>query len=110
MKCLETEQKSCSDLNRKSALEVQIKQLEIANTIHKKKAQSFYDRKRVATQTSKSSVHKEAICFDFGRNLPIPNVSTNDVYYKRQLSLYAFNITVLSSGESFFLLIYRGCW
>lgn len=52
----------------------------------------------------KKTPKEEAICIDFGRNLPIPNVSTNDVYYKRQLSLYVFNITILSTGESIFYL------
>lgn len=39
---------------------------------------------------------------DYGRNLPIPNISTNDVHYKRQLFFYSFNINVLASGQSFF--------
>ena len=32
----------------------------------------------------------------------MPNISTNDVYYKRQLSIFSFNIYVLSSGKSVF--------
>ena len=39
---------------------------------------------------------------DFQKNLHLPNISTNDVYYRRQLSLYSFNIHVLSTSESFF--------
>lgn len=33
----------------------------------------------------------------YQRNLPIPNLSTNDVYYKRQLS---FNVYELATGRS----------
>nr|XP_022911724.1 uncharacterized protein LOC111422745 [Onthophagus taurus] len=36
------------------------------------------------------------------KNLPVPNIPTNDVYYKRQLSFYMFNIHVLSTAESYF--------
>ncbi|PSN42801.1 hypothetical protein C0J52_20545 [Blattella germanica] len=44
----------------------------------------------------------ESITMDFQKNLHLPNISTNDVYYRRQLSLYSFNIHVLSTSESFF--------
>ena len=39
---------------------------------------------------------------DFCKNLPSPNISTYDVYYKRQLSFYAFNIHVLSTSAAYF--------
>ncbi|XP_031330335.1 uncharacterized protein LOC116161205 [Photinus pyralis] len=39
---------------------------------------------------------------DYQRNLPTPNISTNDVYYKRQLSFYSFNIHRLSDADSVF--------
>lgn len=103
VKSLETESKNCS-IDRKREIEAEIRVITTSNTLHKRRAQTFYDRKKVATQNSKTSAVKEAICFDYGRNLPIPNVSTNDVYYRRQLSLHAFNITVLSSGKSYFYL------
>ena len=35
------------------------------------------------------------------KNLPTPNVTTNDVFYRRQLSVHAFNIHVLSSNAVF---------
>ena len=41
----------------------------------------------------------EAIAFDFQKNLPVPNKSTNDVYYRRQLTVVSFNIHVLSTSE-----------
>ncbi|KAJ8895853.1 hypothetical protein PR048_001192 [Dryococelus australis] len=41
----------------------------------------------------------EAITFDFQKNLPMPNLTTN-VYYRRLLSLYSFNIPTLSTGHS----------
>lgn len=41
---------------------------------------------------------------DFQKNLPIPNITTNDVYYKRQLTLCMFNIHILSTDESYFFV------
>lgn len=42
---------------------------------------------------------------DFGKNVSLPNITTNDIYYKRQLSMYSFNIHILSSQQSYFLCI-----
>ncbi|CAH1099170.1 unnamed protein product [Psylliodes chrysocephalus] len=39
---------------------------------------------------------------DFQKKLPISNISTNDVYYKRQLSFYSFNTHVISKLDSYF--------
>lgn len=39
---------------------------------------------------------------DFGRNLNAPNVTSNDAYYKRQLSVYCFNIHNLGKNDSCF--------
>lgn len=39
---------------------------------------------------------------DFGRNLQVPDISTSEVYFKRQLSFYVFNVHVLSTGVSVF--------
>lgn len=46
--------------------------------------------------------YTEALCMDFAKNLPLPNISTNDVYYKRQLSVYSFTIHVLSTSQCIF--------
>lgn len=80
------------------------KWLQIENDVHKKKAETFYTRKREAREKSQTSNLYEAICVDFQKNLPLPNISTNDVYYKRQLSMYTFNIHILSTGRSIFFM------
>lgn len=49
-------------------------------------------------------MEKEAICIDLGRNQPLPNITTNTVYCKRQLSLYAFNIHRFSNADRIFFL------
>lgn len=56
----------------------------------------------MAKVKSKKTESQEAICLDFQKNLPVPNISTSDVYYKRQLSVYTFNVHILSNGTSAF--------
>lgn len=79
-----------------------IKGLTTENQVHNLKAVTFYTRKRIARKYSKKTESYEAICMDFQRNLPLPNITTNDVYYKRQLSFYSFNIHQLSNRDSVF--------
>lgn len=38
-------------------------------------------------------------CLDFQNNVPVPNITTNDVHYKRQLGVYQFNIHIIANGE-----------
>lgn len=104
VKCLEMEKQRCTEISEIRRIESQLKNLKTLNDYHKFQASTFYDRKRKAKRESRKSMEKEAICIDFGRNLPLPNITTNTVYYKRQLSLYAFNIHRLSNADSTFFL------
>lgn len=65
------------------------------------KAEQFYKRKREAKRDCQQSIDKEAICLVFAKNLLAPNITTNDVYYKRQMSTF-FNIHVLSTSQCVF--------
>lgn len=39
----------------------------------------------------------------YAKNLPLPNITTNDiVYYKRQFTFLSFNIHILSNNRSLF--------
>lgn len=89
-------------LKKEGNLENEIRRLTVENEIHKKKAQRFYDEKRKAKNKARTTNDFVAIALDFQKNIYLPNVPTNDVYYLRQLSLYSFNIHVLSSGMSLF--------
>ncbi|CAG9828046.1 unnamed protein product [Diabrotica balteata] len=42
----------------------------------------------------------EGIAMDFQKNLPCSNITTNDVYYRRQFNLIRFNIDVLSTKQA----------
>lgn len=60
--------------------------------MHNKKADVFYQRKCIARVKGRINELVEAVCFDYQKNLPVPKISTNDVYYRRQLSVYTFKI------------------
>lgn len=81
---------------------MEIKRLTTENTLHKKKAKMFYSRKKMAKMDSRKNSNTGAICMDFAKNLQVPNIPTNDIYYKRQLSVYAFNVHVSSTSGSYF--------
>lgn len=101
LRCLEKEIET-THKKQKEKLAAEIKRITVENKLHKQRAQEFYSRKRKSKLASSQDVRKESICMDYGKNLPIPNISTNDAYYKRQLSMYLFNVHVLSTSESVF--------
>ncbi|XP_023028220.2 uncharacterized protein [Leptinotarsa decemlineata] len=92
------------DEEKKQNLSRDIHKMDIEHEVHLTNAQVFYDRKKAARKASRKSPHKEAICMDYAKNYPCPNIATNDVYYKRQLSVYAFNIHVMSDSRSLFYI------
>lgn len=101
---LELELAAVSDETQKKAILDKIKNMKIQNELHKRKAQTFYTKKREARKKCQKTLTCESICMDFQKNLKTPNISTNDVYYKRQLSYFLFNIHVLSSSDSIFFV------
>lgn len=103
VKSLEFEKSKASDAE-KLKIEKELKRLEVENKVHKVRAAEFYNRKRKAKYSSKINQNHEAVCMDFAKNLPVPNLTTNDVYYKRQFNVYSFNIHVLSTADSVFYM------
>ena len=66
---------------------------------HLRLAEVFYARKKSKRDQAKRDSSHIAIAFDFWKNLPVPNITTNDVYYKRQLSVYTFNVHTLHNND-----------
>ncbi|KAK9681276.1 hypothetical protein QE152_g38442 [Popillia japonica] len=83
-------------------LKADLKRVEAEAKLHKLRAATFYIRKRIEKKKSRTSNDYEAITMDYCKNLPTPNITTNDVYYKRELTFISFNIHVLSSNQSVF--------
>ncbi|KAL4718594.1 hypothetical protein ACJJTC_012096 [Scirpophaga incertulas] len=83
-------------------IERKIHDLKIEKKLHILKASVFYDRKKKAKLRAKTDKSYVAIAMDYQKNVSLPNITTNDVYYRRQLSMYTFNIHVLATGRSYF--------
>ncbi|CAH1101841.1 unnamed protein product [Psylliodes chrysocephalus] len=107
LKGLEAETRTASNDKDDDKITKKIESITIKNNIYKGKAKTFYKRKRDAEDVCKKSAHMEAICIDYDKNLPVPTISTNDVYYKRQFLIYSFNVHVLSSSQKCILRIRR---
>ena len=68
--------------------------------LHQRKASVFYERKRAAKEAARAvGSTTAAVAFDFWKNMPLPNITTNDVYYRRQLSLYTFDVHDLGANK-----------
>ena len=70
--------------------------------VHQRKAETFYSRKKNAKARAKTTATMRAVAFDFQKELYCPNKTSNDVYYKRQLSVHSFNIHDLGSDNVHF--------
>ncbi|CAG4941246.1 unnamed protein product [Parnassius apollo] len=88
---------------------VELNRLTILNNLHKKKAQTFYDRKKNARIKSKTDVEFQAIAMDYQKNVSLPKITTSNVYYKCQLSMYSFNIHALGDASSYFYTYPETC-
>ena len=77
------------------------RELTVQLELHQRKAQSGYDQlksdKELATQDPSISL----ISFDLQQVLPTPYLSTNVVFYKRQLSVYNLCVNEVATGRSF---------
>ncbi|PSN52604.1 hypothetical protein C0J52_19561 [Blattella germanica] len=51
-----------------------IKELNVTNKLHKKKAEVFYCRKKEARTRAQRTKNTESVAIDFQKNLPLPNI------------------------------------
>ncbi|RZF38967.1 hypothetical protein LSTR_LSTR003710 [Laodelphax striatellus] len=104
LECMRMELKEIKDCEQKAEAETRIREMEIQLKLHLKKAEKFYQIKAKARKLSKKSAGYTAVCMDFGKNLCVPNITSNNAYYKRQLSVFCFNIHNLGENNSYFYL------
>lgn len=93
---------TCRDEETKKALNKTLKEKEKEKLVHLKRSSKFYSLKRKYRKESRKNTELEAVTMDFQKNLPTPNITTSDVYYRRQLNFISFNIHVLSDSTSVF--------
>ena len=76
------------------------KQFEGELMLHQAKAERGYQALKEDTALAKSDPSVKAITFDLQQTLATPLISTNVVFYKRQLWTYNLGIHELDTGHS----------
>ncbi|KAF2903849.1 hypothetical protein ILUMI_02328 [Ignelater luminosus] len=56
--------------------------------LHLRKAQAFYDDLKVKIQLAETHPTVETLCFDYEQNLPVPLLTTCDIFYAQQLWVF----------------------
>lgn len=102
VKLIENQIATCVDNETKNSLNKALKKKSIDHELHKRKGDKFYEPKKKYRRTAKDTRDLEAIVMDYQRNLPTLNITTNDVYYRRQLNFISFNVHVFSDESSIF--------
>lgn len=72
--------------------------------LHLRKAQVFYTNLNELTKEAKKNDLIDVLSFDFQQNMPLPHISSSDVFYKRQIWCYNFCINSAKSGKSYFFM------
>lgn len=73
--------KSIEEGGNKDEINVILRKKQIENQVHLKKANEFYARKRKSQKRSMTKCEEESITMDYQKNLSLPNLATNDIYY-----------------------------
>lgn len=60
--------------------------------LHERKVAAYKELKNKTIEEAKSNNDILVLEFDYGQNLPLPKLTVNSVFYKRQLWYYVFNI------------------
>lgn len=68
--------------------------------LHERKATAYKTYKANVIAKAKSSNNCLALEFDYGQNLPLPKLTVNSLFYKRQLWYFVFNIHCHNNDKS----------
>lgn len=55
-------------------------------------------------ELAKKDSETEVLVFDYQQNMPLPHLTSGDVFFKRQLWEYNFCIYASSKGKSYFFM------
>ena len=76
--------------------------------LHKRKAERAYQQLKEDTALSKSTSNVDAITFDLEQSLPTPVLTTNVVFYKRQLWTYNLGIHDCKTSKAYMHMWHEG--
>nr|CAI5821873.1 unnamed protein product [Callosobruchus analis] len=70
--------------------------------VHKRRAKKFYSQLEAITKLCNEREDVCAISFDYMQNLPLPNIPVQEIFYFRQLWVYAFQVHNLKTNKGHF--------
>lgn len=76
--------------------------------IHKRRAKKFYTQIQNVTKMCAERDDVCGITFDFMQNLPLPDIPVQEIFYYRQLWVYAFQIHNLKDNTGHFYTYHEG--
>lgn len=98
---------TCDQLHKSLHNETNVEEkssLNIKKEVHLRKAQVFYSYLKQLSVEAKDNKSIDVLSFDFQQNMPLPHISSGDVFYKRQMWSYNFCIHSASTGKSYFFM------
>lgn len=76
--------------------------------VHKRRAKKFYTQMQAVTKMCTERNDVIGISFDYMQNLPLPNIPVQEMFYYRQLWVYAFQIHNLKNNTGHFYTYHEG--
>ncbi|KAJ4441881.1 hypothetical protein ANN_11741 [Periplaneta americana] len=75
---------------------------EVELVVHKRRAKKIYNKLQSVTELSKNDPKVSDIVFDFMKDLPLPLLPVQEMFYLRKFWYYVFNVHDLKTGQSVF--------
>lgn len=76
--------------------------------VHKRRAKKFYSKLEEIRKLSQENPEVLGITLDYMQNLPLPVIPVQEIFYFRQLWLYAFEIHSLKTEAGHFYMYHEG--
>ncbi|CAG9763718.1 unnamed protein product [Ceutorhynchus assimilis] len=83
-----------------ASTEEERRELTVQKEVHLRKAQAFYDDLKEKSELAVTDPSVETICFDYQQNLPLPVLTTRDIFYARQIWVYNQMFHSCSNNQS----------
>jgi hypothetical protein len=76
--------------------------------VHKRRAKKFYTKLKQIKQLCSERADVAAITFDYIQNLPLPHIPVQEIFYFRQLWVYAFEVHNIKDNTGHFYTYHEG--
>ena len=99
--------KTCDSLNVRIVAEedpTAKQQLQLERQLHHCKAEGAYQQLKEDTALCRSSTEIDMVTFDLEQSLPTPKLSTNVVFYKRQMWTYNLGVHDCSNDKGYMFM------